>query len=50
MSIPSVGVEHFWVDENIVLSTPSVGATDICGVYVILILGHDKFLNKDHKA
>ena len=38
MPIPSVGVEHFWVDENMLLRTPSVGAADICEVYVILIL------------
>ena len=28
------------------LRTPSVEATHICGVYAILILGHDKSLNK----
>jgi hypothetical protein len=38
MSSPSVGVEHFEWMENILLHTPSVGAADICGVYVILIL------------
>ena len=38
VSIPSVGVEHFWVDGNMLLRTPSVGAVDICEVYVILIL------------
>ena len=38
VSIPSVGVEHFWVDGKHVLHTPSVGAVDIYGVYVILIL------------
>ena len=38
--IPSVGVEHFWVDLDgrHVLCTPNVGAVRICGVYVILIL------------
>ena len=36
----SVGVEHFLVDLDgrHVLRTPSVGATGICGVYMILIL------------
>jgi hypothetical protein len=34
MSIPNVEVEHFWVDKNMFLHTPSVGAVDICGVYV----------------
>ena len=38
VSIPSIGVEHFWVDGKHVLHTPSVGVADICGVYVILIL------------
>jgi hypothetical protein len=38
MSSPSVGVEHFGWIENMLLRTPSVGAVDICGVYVILIL------------
>ena len=38
VSIPSIGVEHFWVDGRHVLHTPSVGAAHICGVYVILIL------------
>ena len=37
MSIPNVGVEHFWMDGKHVLRTPSVGATVICEVYVILI-------------
>ena len=31
---------------HIFLSTPSVGAACVCGVYVILILEHDKSLNK----
>ena len=38
VSIPNVGVEHFWVDGKHILRTPSVGATGIYGVYVILIL------------
>jgi hypothetical protein len=38
VSIPSVGVEQFWVDGKHILCTPSVGAADICGVYMILIL------------
>jgi hypothetical protein len=38
VSIPSVGVEHFGWMENMLLCTPSVGATNICGVCVILIL------------
>jgi hypothetical protein len=39
VSIPSVGVEHFRWMENMLLCTPSVEAADICGVYMILILG-----------
>jgi hypothetical protein len=38
MAIPSVRVEHFVWMENILLRTPSVGAANICGVYVVLIL------------
>ena len=42
MFSPSVGVKHFWMDQDgrHVLRTPSVGAAGICvcGVYVILIL------------
>ena len=38
VSIPNVGVEHFWVDGNMLLRTLSVEAAHICGVYVILIL------------
>ena len=40
MFSPSVGVKHFWMDQDgrHVLRTPSVGATGIYGVYVILIL------------
>ena len=50
VSIASAGVEHFGWMENMFLHTTSVGAADICGVYVILILMHDKFLNKGHKV
>ena len=32
MSIPSVGVEHFWVDGKHVVAYPSVGAADIWSV------------------
>jgi hypothetical protein len=39
VSIPNVGVEHFWVDGKHIVAYPSVGAANICGVYVILILG-----------
>jgi hypothetical protein len=39
VSIPSVGVEHFWWMEDILLHTPSVRAADICELYVILISG-----------
>jgi hypothetical protein len=35
---PFVGVEHFGWMKNILLGTPSVGAADICAVFVILIL------------
>ena len=32
VSIPSVGVEHFWMDKNMFLRTPSIGAADIWSV------------------
>jgi hypothetical protein len=35
---PSIGVEHFSGWKNMLLRSPSVGAANICGVYVILIL------------
>jgi hypothetical protein len=38
VSSPSVGVEHFGWIKNMLLCTLSVGAVDICGVYMILIL------------
>jgi len=39
LSSPSVGAEHFEMDEKHVLRTSSIEAAHICGVYVILILG-----------
>jgi hypothetical protein len=38
MSSPSIGVEHFGWMKKMLLRTLSVGAANICGVYVILIL------------
>jgi hypothetical protein len=40
LSTPSVGAEFLVdLDESMFLRTPNVGATCVCGVYVILILG-----------